>query len=147
VQNVAFEWADGTAGTVNALLNWANSGLLLLVFGPLATTDLQRLRQLSRHAPVRCVQVLTDGRGQARQGQVRQSQAREHVLDPHGVLASACHLTMSSPAAGGKPAQSRLVWALIRPDGYLAAHGEKLGGALVQTVGQALGLSTFGASV
>lgn len=147
VQNVAFEWADGTAGTVNALLNWANSGLLLLVFGPLTTTDLQRLRQLSRHAPVRCVQVLAGGRGQARQTQARQSLAREHVLDPQGVLASACHLPTASPAAAGKPAQSRLVWALIRPDGYLAAHGEKLGGALVQAVGQALGLSTSGANL
>ncbi len=147
VQNVVFEWADGTAGTVNALLNWANSGLLLLVFGPLATTDLQRLRQLSRHAPVRCVQVLAGGRGQARQTQARQSLAREHVLDPQGVLASACHLPTSSPAAAGKPAQSRLVWALIRPDGYLAAYGEKLGGALVQAVGQALGLSTSGANL
>ena len=33
VQNVAFEWPDGSPGRVNDLLRWADGRLLVLVFG------------------------------------------------------------------------------------------------------------------
>ncbi|MEO9042662.1 MAG: FAD-dependent monooxygenase, partial [Rhodoferax sp.] len=72
VQNVAFNWADGIAGTsrtapgtrgvVNDLLTWAQGRLLVLVFGDVSSTAGQRLRQLATDTPVRCVQVVgTDG--------------------------------------------------------------------------------------
>jgi 3-(3-hydroxy-phenyl)propionate hydroxylase len=118
VQNVAFNWADGSQGVVNALLQWADGRLLLLAFGELPSSALQRLKALSRSAPLCCVQVMP-ARGRA--------QAREHVRDPEGHLQSACH-------AG---AQS---WALVRPDGYLAATGAQVDGKLVTAIEKSLGL-------
>jgi len=59
------------------------------------------------------------------------AQAREHLRDPQGHLRGACGL-----AAGSDPG-----WALVRPDGYLAASGNAIDGQLIQAVGLALGLT------
>jgi 3-(3-hydroxy-phenyl)propionate hydroxylase len=118
VQNVDFVWADGTRGNVNDLLDWAAGDLLLLVFGDLPATSPQRLRRLCGNAPVRCVQVLS-GRGTP--------QALEHVRDPKGHLQGACQV--SGPA-----------WALVRPDGYIAATGESINARLVKAIECSLGL-------
>lgn len=118
VQNVALRWANGSAGCVNDLLNWAGGDLLLLAFGPLARADLQRLKVLAGGAPLRAVQVPT-GRDRA--------QATEHVRDPDGHLRAACQ--RSGPG-----------WALVRPDGYLAATGAAIDGRLVAALERSLGL-------
>lgn len=119
VQNVPFQWANGTAGQVNDLLNWAQGDLLVLVFGDLAPAALQRLRRLCLDAPVRSVQVLgTDG---------VPAQALEHVRDPKGHLQGACHVFGHA-------------WALVRPDGYLAATGETINARLVTAIERSLGL-------
>jgi 3-(3-hydroxy-phenyl)propionate hydroxylase len=120
VQNVAFLWADGSGGVVNELLGWAGSRLLLLVFGSQPASALQRLRQLSLHAPLVCLQV-PEGNTPA--------QACEHVRDPQGHLKTACQVFGHS-------------WALLRPDGYLAASGEAVDGELVAAVEKALALSS-----
>lgn len=119
VQNVALQWADGTDGLVNDLLRWAGGDLLLLVFGDLDAAARERLRALAESAPVRVVQVVR---------QHGNPQALEHVRDAKGHLQSACQV------AGGD-------WALLRPDAYLAAKGERIDGALVRAVGQALGMT------
>lgn len=118
VQNVPFAWADGTAGQVNDLLNWAQGDLLVLVFGDLAPAALQRLRRLCLDAPVRSVQVL---------GTDVPAQALEHVRDPKGHLQGACHVFGHA-------------WALVRPDGYLAATGETINARLVAAIERSLGL-------
>ena len=122
VQNVAFRWADGSQGAVNDLLQWADGDLLVLVFGELPAAGLQRLRQLAQHAPVRSVQVL---------GPDERAQAHEHVRDINargtGHLQGACHVFGHA-------------WALLRPDGYLAATGEAVDGHLVAAVEKTLGL-------
>ena len=118
VQNVALRWANGSAGCVNDLLNWAAGDLLLLVFGPLGRADLQRLKTLTGGAPLRAVQVPA-GRERA--------QATEHVRDPDGHLRAACQLT--GPG-----------WALVRPDGYLATTGDRIDGRLVAALERSLGL-------
>ncbi|QDL38929.1 FAD-dependent oxidoreductase [Rhodoferax sediminis] len=127
VQNVAFNWADGEAGSngtrpgsqgvVNDLLTWAQGHLLVLVFGDVSAAASQRLRQLGNGTPVRSVQVVgTDG----------QPQAREHVRDPKGHLQGACHVFGHA-------------WALVRPDGYLAATGEAVDDQLVHAIEKCLG--------
>ncbi|WP_137922047.1 FAD-dependent oxidoreductase [Hydrogenophaga sp. 2FB] len=118
VQNVPFAWADGTAGQVNDLLNWARGDLLVLAFGPLAPAALQRLRRLCQDAPVRSVQVL---------GGDAPAQAVEHVRDREGQLQGACQVSNSG-------------WALLRPDGYLAATGDTLNATLVAAIERSLGL-------
>ncbi len=118
VQNVALRWADGSVGTVNQLLQWADGDLLLLVFGALSATASERLRQLASHAPVRCVQVL-EAEGRA--------QALEHVRDPQAQLQGACHVFGHA-------------WAIVRPDGYLAATGEAVDVSLVHATEHALGM-------
>jgi 3-(3-hydroxy-phenyl)propionate hydroxylase len=118
VQNVALRWANGSAGCVNDLLNWAGGDLLLLAFGPLARADLQRLKVLAGGAPLRAVQVPTDR---------DRAQATEHVRDSDGHLRTACQ--RSGPG-----------WALVRPDGYLAATGAAIDGRLVAAVERSLGL-------
>ena len=117
MQNVAFDWPDGKAGTVNDLLRWADGRLLVLVFGTASAAALERLRSLAETAPVRAVQVLgpTDPAG-----------AVEHVRDPKGHVQGACHVFGHA-------------WALVRPDGYVAATGELVEASLVHAVGQALG--------
>ena len=117
VQNVAFEWADGSAGVVNDLLRWAEGRLLLLVFGDPGRAGLARLRELSHAAPLRCVQVLGPGQ---RPGAI------EHVRDPQGHLQGACHVFGHA-------------WALVRPDSYVAATGESVDASVVQAIARALG--------
>lgn len=118
VQNVHFTWADGRRGTVNDLLNWADGDLLLLVFGDLSPSALQRLRRLCFDTPLRCVQVL---------GPEAPVQAIEHVRDLQGHLQGACHVFGHA-------------WALVRPDGYLAASGESVGAPLIAAIERSLGL-------
>ncbi len=118
VQNVTFRWADGSAGCVNDLVQWATGRLLLLVFGDLSASACQRLAGLSSHQPVRCVQVL---------GADARHQATEHVRDQHGHLQGACHVFGHA-------------WALVRPDAYLAATGEAVDGTLVKAIEHALGI-------
>lgn len=117
VQNVAFQWPDGSPGRVNDLLRWAEGRLLVLVFGSVAPAALTRLRALCDTAPVRCVQVL---------GPDDRAGALEHVRDPQGHLQGACHVFGHA-------------WALVRPDSYVAATGETVDASLVHAVGQALG--------
>ena len=117
VQNVSFLWADGSAGTLNDLLEWADGRLLLLVFGDAGSQCLERLRALSESAPVRSVHVL---------GANEVSGATEHVRDPQGHLQGACHVFGHA-------------WALIRPDSYVAATGESVDSTLVHAVGKAIG--------
>lgn len=127
VQNVSFEWPEGHAGSdgtqaggtgvVNDLLRWTDGRLLLLVFGDASTIALERLRSLSEHAPVRCVQVI---------GPDDPPGALEYVRDPKGHLQGACHVFGHA-------------WALIRPDAYVAATGESVDATLVHAVGKALG--------
>lgn len=118
VQNVALGWANGAAGCVNELLNWAAGDLLLLAFGSLTRADLQRVKTLTTGAPLRAVQVPA-GRERA--------QATEHVRDTEGHLRAACQLR--GPG-----------WALVRPDGYLAATGAAIDGRLVAALERSLGL-------
>ena len=118
VQNVHFAWADGQPGKVNDLLDWAAGDLLLLVFGEPSHTGLQRLRRLAATAPVRSVQVV-DARSAP--------QAAEHVLDSEGQLQGACQMSGHG-------------WALLRPDGYLAASGYAINGSLVEAIERSLGL-------
>ena len=147
LQNIAFQWSGkgkrkGIGGTpakrhtapaerqgvVNDLLQWADGRLLLLAFGPLTRSAIGKLRQLALGAPVRCVQVL-DGSSPP--------QVREHLIDHNangvGQLRQGCQIAHSGPT--GQPS-----WALVRPDGYLAATGAALNGSLVQAIRKALGM-------
>jgi 3-(3-hydroxy-phenyl)propionate hydroxylase len=121
VQNVSFQWADGSAGTVNDLLQWADGRLLLLLFGRANRASLERLRQLAATAPLYCVQVLGAGESAA---------AVEHIRDSKGHLQGACHVFGQDPIN---------VWALVRPDSYVAATGEAIDASLVDAVARALG--------
>lgn len=122
VQNVRFTWANGGAGTVNRLLDWAAGDLMLLVFGAPAPAALQRVRRLCADAPLRAVQVVP-AKGRAL--------CLEHVNDPQGHLQSACQLGDKAPGEA---------WALVRPDGYLAATGGSIDGQLVAALERSLGL-------
>ena len=122
VQNVSFTWADGSRGTINELLQWADGNLLLLLFGDASRGSLERLQALAQTAPVRCVQVL---------GVESRPGAIEHVRDPKGHVQGACHVFGHA-------------WALIRPDSYVAATGESVDAALVHAVGRSLGASLQG---
>jgi 3-(3-hydroxy-phenyl)propionate hydroxylase len=117
VQNVVFQWADGSPGTVNDLLRWAEGRLLLLLFGEIDRASLRRVRALTESAPLLAMQVVgTNGT----------PSAIEHVLDPQGHLRGACHVFGHT-------------WALVRPDAYVAATGESIDAALVNAVGKCLG--------
>lgn len=118
LQNVAFQWRKGKTGVVNDLLNWAEGRLVLLVFGAQTKAGLARLKTLTEGTPLRCVLVLD---------KAAQPQAREHVIDASHRLRSACQLQGEG-------------WALVRPDGYLAAHGNRVDGGLVEAVVNTLGL-------
>jgi 3-(3-hydroxy-phenyl)propionate hydroxylase len=122
VQNVSFAWPDGSRGTMNDLLQWADGKLLVLLFGDASRGGLERLQALADTAPVRCVQVL---------GAEGRAIALEHVRDPAGHLQGACHVFGHA-------------WALIRPDSYVAATGESIDAALVHAVGRSLGTSLQG---
>ncbi|WP_354001643.1 FAD-dependent monooxygenase [Caenimonas aquaedulcis] len=116
VQNVGFEWADGTRGKVNDLLRWADGRLLLLLFGEASVSSMQRLRALCESAPLRAVQVT---------GPEERAGAREFVRDTDGRLQGACHVFGHA-------------WALVRPDSYVAATGESVDAGLVRAVARAL---------
>ena len=118
VQNVGFGWADGSMGSVNDLLEWADGRLLLLVFGDTSPQALQRLAAITETMPVRAVQVV---------GTEDTPMALEHVLDPKGHLQGACHVFGHA-------------WALVRPDSYVAATGESIDATLVHAIAKALGL-------
>lgn len=118
VQNVSFVWEDGSTGRVNDLLNWAEGDLLVLVFGNLSPAALQRLRRLCLDAPLRSVQVL---------GARDRAGAVERVRDPQGHLQGACQVHGQA-------------WALVRPDGYLAATGDTIDARLVTAIERSLGL-------
>ncbi|MFC5498365.1 FAD-dependent monooxygenase [Caenimonas terrae] len=122
VQNVSFAWPDGSRGTINDLLQWADGNLLLLLFGDASRSSLERLRTLAQTAPLRCVQVL---------GAEGRAGALEHVRDPQGHVQGACHVFGHA-------------WALIRPDSYVAATGESVDAALVHALGRALGAALQG---
>jgi 3-(3-hydroxy-phenyl)propionate hydroxylase len=116
VQNVGFQWEDGSKGSVNDLLRWADGHLLLLLFGDPGREGLKRLSDLGATAPVRSVQVL---------GMDDRPAAREHVSDPQGHLQGACHVFGHA-------------WALVRPDSYLAATGESIDASLVHAIARAM---------
>jgi 3-(3-hydroxy-phenyl)propionate hydroxylase len=122
VQNVSFAWPDGSRGTMNELLQWADGNLLVLLFGDASRSSLERLQALAQTAPVRCVQVL---------GAEGRAGALEHVRDPQGHLQGACHVFGHA-------------WALIRPDSYVAATGESIDATLVHAVGRSLGANVQG---
>jgi 3-(3-hydroxy-phenyl)propionate hydroxylase len=117
-QNVSFEWANGRTGELLELLRWADGRLLLLAFGELAPAAIGRLQALAAQTGVCCVQVLRPG---------QQAQAREQVIDRAARLQATC----GAPANG---------WALLRPDSYLVAHGQRLDGRLVHAITLGLGL-------
>ncbi len=115
VQNVRFDWADGSAGQLNALLQWARGLPLLLLWGDAAQA--LALRSVwAQH--IRMVRVCS------RADQLRQ--AREAVLDKSAHLARACGFE----AVADTPAEP--VWALIRADSYLAARGTSWSTSAVQ---------------
>ncbi|WP_372826202.1 FAD-dependent monooxygenase [Polaromonas sp.] len=120
-QNVSFSWANGQPGELVDLLSWAGGQLLLLVFGALPASAASRLRELAGQSGLRCVQVLAPG---------EQPQAREHVIDRRGHLRATC--CVAAATAGG--------WALLRPDSYVAATGQRLDSGLVRAVSVAIGL-------
>jgi 3-(3-hydroxy-phenyl)propionate hydroxylase len=117
LQNVGVQWAKGRPGNLSDLLQWADGKMLLLVFGALKRTEIQKLALLSMGTPVRIVQVVHKTRGDA----------LEHVVDKGKQLRKAC-------GADGHG------WALLRPDAYLAARGQHIDGKLIQAIAQALAL-------
>jgi 3-(3-hydroxy-phenyl)propionate hydroxylase len=116
-QNVEFAWPDGSRGELIELMKWAGARLLLLVFGDLTQAAAERLQAVATEADLRCVQVITPG-GSAT--------AREHVIDSQGHLQATCHVFGHA-------------WALLRPDGYLAATGESVDASLSHALTTALG--------
>jgi 3-(3-hydroxy-phenyl)propionate hydroxylase len=116
-QNVEFTWSDGSRGELIELMKWAGARLLLLVFGDLTRAAAERLRAVATEADLRCVQVITPGSS---------ATAREHVIDSQGHLQATCHVFGHA-------------WALLRPDGYLAATGESVDASLSHALTTALG--------
>ena len=108
LQNVALRWADGSAGDLADLLRWAQGRLLLLVFGALTIEMRRQVWQLMTQTDLRCVQVVH---------QASLADAVEHVIDPAGHL-SGC--------------VGNAAWALVRPDSYIAATGDRFDAALTQ---------------
>jgi 3-(3-hydroxy-phenyl)propionate hydroxylase len=115
LQNVALRWADGSAGDVADLLQWAEGRLLLLVFGLLTKAQAMGIAKLTRQTGMRCVQVLAGNLPDA---------AKEHVLDQKGHLAA---------SLGGN------FWALLRPDSYIAGAGQHLDAQLTRALATACG--------
>jgi 3-(3-hydroxy-phenyl)propionate hydroxylase len=119
-QNVGFSWPGGRPGELLDLLAWAEGRLLLLAFGDVSAAALARLAALSAEAGVRCVQVVGPG---------EKAPAVEHVVDGQGHLQATCHVFGHA-------------WALLRPDGHIAATGESVDASLVHAVAAALGAHT-----
>jgi 3-(3-hydroxy-phenyl)propionate hydroxylase len=116
-QNVALTWPDGSRGELVDLHKWAGGRLLLLVFGDVSAAAAARLRAFSVQADVRCVQVIAPGDAAV---------AADHVVDPQGHLQATCHVFGHA-------------WALLRPDGYVAATGESIDASLMHALATALG--------
>ena len=108
LQNVALRWADGSAGDLADLLRWAQGRLLLLVFGALTIEMRRQVWQVMTQTDLRCVQVVY---------QASLADAVEHVIDPAGHLSSCV---------------GNAAWALVRPDSYIAATGDRFDAALTQ---------------
>jgi 3-(3-hydroxy-phenyl)propionate hydroxylase len=110
VQNVSFKWANGSAGRLNQLLQWAGGLPLLLVWAD---------GKQALPSSLVCLLQSQANAGQVRSVIVNASRVsiREHILDTQGQLAQACGLSVSA---------SNLSWALIRSDSYLAARGQAL---------------------
>jgi 3-(3-hydroxy-phenyl)propionate hydroxylase len=125
VQNVALQWLDSSAASLNDLLNWAGSHPLLLVFGDAAgrisPSHIAQLRKLALAIGVRMLQVAQ---------QRAQVSVREAVLDTQGLLRQACAIPTTRAACQ---------WALLRPDSYLVAHGSALGQPLVDAIARCAG--------
>jgi 3-(3-hydroxy-phenyl)propionate hydroxylase len=126
VQNVPIGFADGTRGELVDLLLWAGPRLLLLLFGRLNAPTRKRLTKLTAVGHVRAVQVLPEestGDG---------GDCLETVFDVAGSpLAQAC---------GVEPRHGAPAYALLRPDGYLAARGTGVEAGLVRHLAAALAL-------
>ena len=90
----------------------------MLVFGKLKSSELKKLALLSMSTPVRVVQVVCKDK----------PQALEHVKDPNKHLRKACQVSSTG-------------WALLRPDAYLAARGQRIDSRLIHAVGQALSVT------
>ena len=118
VQNATFHFNQEDQGSLSDLLNWADGRLLLLVFGPLKRSEVDKLILLGMSSPLRTVQVVHKD----------PPQAIEHVKDPHKHLRKACQASSSG-------------WVLIRPDAYLAARGPRIDSQLIKAMAQALALS------
>jgi 3-(3-hydroxy-phenyl)propionate hydroxylase len=119
VQNIGLQFTSKHAGCLGDLLLWADSHLLLLVFGHITPQEFKHMLQLSQTERVRVVQVI--GKGQ-------KAQALEHVMQADGLLQQACE-------------DAKAKWALLRPDAYLVARGQVLNGHLVQSVAKAYALA------
>jgi 3-(3-hydroxy-phenyl)propionate hydroxylase len=109
VQNVALQWADGSAGCLNQLLQWAQGCPLLLLWGAQAL-HIAAMRQLINLSSAGQVRIVTVSSG-ASHGLFTES-----IRDSSDRLAQAC--TISTPSS-----PQTTPWALIRPDSYLAARG------------------------
>jgi 3-(3-hydroxy-phenyl)propionate hydroxylase len=138
VQNVGLHVGAGRGGrtspatgpehmtTLNQVLLWAQGRPLLVWFGALSVSTAAQLRALSETGTVRCVQVV-DKPSLAR--------AVEHLVDPAQQLLRACQPnTTTSPP---------WVWALIRPDAYLADGGAAWSAQALRAVAANLGLETI----
>ena len=119
VQNIGVQFTSKQSGCLGDLLLWADSRLLLLVFGQSTPQELKQMRQLSQTDRVRVVQVLR---------RRHEAQALEHVMQADGLLQQAC-------------GDAKAKWALLRPDAYLIARGQALNGYLVQSVSKAYALA------
>ncbi|MBC7601139.1 MAG: FAD-dependent monooxygenase [Ramlibacter sp.] len=117
VQNVSFQWADGSPGTVNDLLQWAGSRMVLMLFGDVSDACIKRVQALAASAPMLCLQVL---------GVDEPARVKEHIRDPKGHLQGACHVFGHA-------------WALLRPDSYIAATGEMVDASVIEALARSLG--------
>ena len=105
LQNVALHWADGSPGDIADLLKWAQGRLLLLVFGLLSEIQCRQISKLAQQTNMRCVQVVRHS---------ADASAVEFVVDSTGCLAD---------CVGNHR------WAMVRPDSYLIAIGQRLNAA------------------
>ncbi len=112
--------------TLNQVLLWAQGRPLLVWFGAMTASTAKQLRALSQTGAVRCVQVVD------KPSSVR---AVEHLIDPQQQLLRACQL--------GDKASAVWVWALIRPDAYLADGGSTWNAQALRVVAANLGLEAI----
>jgi 3-(3-hydroxy-phenyl)propionate hydroxylase len=124
VQNVAFKWLDGSAGSVNDLLRWADGHLLVLVFGKLSKVRALHLGALTSSIGLRAAQVLASD---------QVSDAKEALQDASGKLHQACKIDHIS-------SKNSPQWAIIRPDSYLTASGAGIDSGLIRAVQMAMGI-------